>query len=142
MKYNLTKLFKEELEKYKKGLHQARVGDKVWIGIEGTRVKWYDEVTKVSNDGKVVVKGGDLFNSDGRIFRGKSHKFQKQNNPNKTISAKIITQSEFDERYKSTKIDFLKKFDYNKLNIEDIESIIDAIPNHSQGNKLNKSRFK
>jgi|TARA_R110002167_G_scaffold30340_6_gene100292 hypothetical protein len=141
-KQQLKQLICEVLEKYTKGLHQSKIGDKVYIGIEGTRGKWFDEISKIFDDGKVKVKGGDIFNPDGRIFRGKSITFQKQHNKNKTISAKIITQKEFDQSFKNIKVDFLRRFDYNKLKIEDILTIIDSIPNYDQANTKHISRFK
>jgi len=141
IKKNLKSLILEELKNYTKGLHQAKVGDKVHIGKEGIRSKWYDEVSKVE-DNRVTVKGGDIFNLDGRIYRGKSLNFQKTYNKNKTVSANLITQKEFDQSYKNIKIDFLRNSDFKKLDIKDILKIIDTVPNYKQANTLNKSRFK
>ena len=34
-KSELKQMIKEELEKYKGGLYQAKIGDMLWIGISG-----------------------------------------------------------------------------------------------------------
>ena len=128
-------------EKVRKGLYQAKVGDPIWIGIEGNRAKHYSKIEKILND-KLIDTEGNIFAKDGRLIKGGQSRFMKKFNKGKTISAKLITQKEFDKQFKNIKIEFLRKFDYDKLNIDDILKIIDAFPNHTQGNTLNISRFE
>lgn len=140
-KSELVKIIKEEMERYKGGLYQAKIGDMLWIGISGMVGKDRSKVTKILPDGKIVDSAGNTYNPDGRLYKSTNPRWQKKTNPGKVVSAKIATQSDLDKEYKQIKIDFLRKFDWGKLNIEDIEKVIDSIPNYSQGNKLGISRF-
>jgi hypothetical protein len=141
-KIELRSIIREELERYKGGLYQAKVGDMLWIGITGMEGKDRSKVTKILPDGKVVDSEGNTYNPDGRLYKSNNLRWQKKTNPGKVVSAKIATQSDLDKEYKNIKIDFLRKFDWQKLDIESIEKIIDSIPNYSQGSKLGNSRFK
>jgi len=136
----LKQIIKEELERYKGGLYQAKVGDMLWIGISGMVGKDRSKVTKIFSDGKIADSEGNIFNPDGRLYKSSNPRWQKKTNPNKIVSAKIATQSDLDKEYKKIKIDFLRKFDWDKMNIEDLEKIINQLP-IKQGNKLNTSRF-
>jgi hypothetical protein len=136
----LKQIIKEELERYKGGLYQAKVGDMLWIGISGMVGKDRSKVTKIFSDGKIADSEGNIFNPDGRLYKSSNPRWQKKTNPNKIVSAKIATQSDLDKEYKKIKIDFLRKFDWDKMNIEDLEKIINQLP-VKQGSKLNTSRF-
>jgi hypothetical protein len=139
-KSELKQMIKEELEKYKGGLYQAKIGDMLWIGISGMVGKDRSTVTKILPDGKIVDSIGNTYNPDGRLYKSTNPRWQKKTNPGKVVSAKIVTQSDLDKEYKKIKVDFLRKFDWDKMNIEDIEKIIDQLP-VKQANKLNTSRF-
>ena len=136
----LQQIIKEEMERYKGGLYQAKVGDILWIGMSGMVGKGRSKVTKIFSDGKIADSEGNIFNPDGRLYKSSNLRWQKKTNPNKIVSAKIATQSDLDKEYKKIKIDFLRKFDWDKMNIEDLEKIINQLP-VKQGNKLNTSRF-
>ena len=58
----------------------------------------------------------------------------------KIVSAKIVTQKEFDEEYKKIKVDFIRNIAH-ELDIETLEKMIDVIPNMSQANTKRISRF-
>ena len=137
----LRQIIKEEVEKYKGGLYQVQIGDMLTVGIQGTRYRQHSKVVKILPDGKVVDSLGNTFNPNGTLHRSTDYMFKKTTNPNKVASAKVVTQPELDKQYKKIKIDFLKKFDWDKLNIEDLEKIIDQL-HIKQVNKLIKSRFK
>lgn len=124
----------------KRGLHQAKVGDVIKIGQTGMKFKVFSKILKISTKGKITDESGNIFTKNGMLFRANSHQFKKQKG--KVVFAQLVTQEEFDKRFKDIKVDFLKKFNFDKLNIEDILKIIDSIPNVTQGNKLGKSRFK
>ena len=125
-------------EKVRRGLHQARVGDAIYIGMKGTRGKWYSKVKKVdSKTGRITDRDGNIFNPDGQIYRRKTYPFKQSD----TVSAKIVSQKDFDKQYKKIKIDFLRKFDWDRMDIKEIEKIIDMMP-VGQGNVLGKSRFE
>lgn len=136
----LKKLLLEKSDKYIGGLHQAEVGDYIKIGIEGTRVKHLTKIVKVIPDTNRLVDGdGNIFDRNGVVYRRKDG-WAKWYGKGKIVSAKIVTQKEFDEDYKKIKVDFLKSFEWEKLNIKDIEKIIDQLP-VKQVNTLSKSRF-
>lgn len=139
-KSELQQMIKEELEKYKGGLYQAKIGDMLWIGISGMVGKDRSTVTKILPDGKIVDSVGNTYNPDGRLYKSTNLRWQKKTNPGKVVSAKLATQSDLNKEYKKIKVDFLRKFDWDKMNIEDIEKIIDQLP-IKQGSKLNTSRF-
>lgn len=135
----IKKIIQEELEIYKKGLYQAKKGDYIQIGAAGRRWKEHTQVKKILPNGKIVDTEGNIFNPNGQLYRGATHNTFKKFN--QSVSAKLITQKEFDQQYKSIKVDFLRKFDWGKLDIKELESIINQLP-ILQANKLNISRFK
>ena len=139
-KSELIQIIKEELERYKGGLYQAKIGDRIWIGKQGQQYKDRSEITKILPDGKLVSKDGNIFYPNGRLYKGSSYQYQKTKNPGIEVSAQLATQKDFDKEYKSIKVDFLRKFDWDKMNVEDIEKIIDQLP-IKQANKLYTSRF-
>lgn len=136
---NLKQFIKEELETLR-GLYRAKVGDDIWIGKQGQQYKSRSKITKILPDGKLVTSTGDIFYPNGRLYKGGSVQYQKQSNPGKEISAQLATQEDFDKEYKQIKVDFLRKFNWEKMDIKDLEAIINQLP-IKQGNKLSTSRF-
>ena len=136
----LRQIIREELEKTVRGLYKAKVGDSIWIGKEGMSYKDRSTIAKILPDGKLVDKRGNIFLPNGMLFRGADINFKKKFNPGKQVSAQIATQEDFDKEYKQVKVDHLRKFNWEKMNIEDLEKIIDQLP-VKQGNTLNISRF-
>ena len=139
-KQELNQLIKEELEKYKGGLYQAKIGDKIWIGKQGQQYKDRSEITKILPDGKLVSKDGNIFYPNGRLYKGSSFQYQKTKNPGIEISAQLATQEDFDKEYKSIKVDFLRKFNWEKMDIKDLEDIINQLPIKQANTKIT-SRF-
>jgi hypothetical protein len=137
----LKNIISENKLKYVGGLYQAKPGDMLWIGISGMVGKDRSNVVKIYSDRKVADDAGNIFNPDGRLYRSKNPRWQKKTNPNKIVSAKIATQTDFDIEYKKIKVDFLRKFNWETLNVTEIEQIINQLPIR-QANKLNTSRFK
>lgn len=135
----LEEIAKED--EYLRGLYQAKVGDPIWIGIQGNQAKNRSEISKILPNGRLVDKIGNIWEKNGRLYQGaKSSQFMKKYNPGKEISAQLITQPEYDKEHKNIKVDHLRKFDWGKMSTEELEKIIDQLP-IKQGNKLNKSRF-
>lgn len=139
-KSELKQIIREEMEKYSGGLYQAKVGDMLWIGMSGMQGKDRSKVTKIFSDGKIADSEGNIFNPDGRLYKSTNLRYQKKSNPNKIVSAKISTQQDLNKEYKKIKTDFLRKFDWDKMDIQDLEKIINQLP-IKQANKLNTSRF-
>jgi hypothetical protein len=140
-KQELKQLIKEELSKYVGGLFQSKEGDYISIGIEGSRYRHFGKVVKILDDKKVKDDNGNIFYPVGRLYRGGSTIFQKQYNNKNVVSAKIITQQEFDNQHKQIKVNFIRQFDYNRVDIATIEAMIDLLP-VKQASTLNTSRFK
>ena len=128
-KNELQALIREESDRYKKGLYQVKIGDWIAVGKEGRRWKIKRKVSKILPDGKIVDENGNIFFPDGRLFRGgnKDSDLMKKYSSGKQVSAQIVTQRDFDEEYKHIKVDFLRKFDWNSLDITQLEKIIDVI---------------
>jgi hypothetical protein len=137
----LKNIISENNLKYVGGLYQAKPGDVLWIGISGMVGKDRSNVVKIYSDGKVGDNVGNIFNPDGRLYKSNNSRWQKKTNPNKIVSAKIATQTDFDIEYKKIKVDFLRKFNWETLNVTEIERIINQLPIR-QANKLDRSRFK
>lgn len=120
------------------GLHQAQVGDAIHIGIEGSRGKWYAQIVKIAANDRLMDSDGNVFGRNGVIYRrGKSSLWRTKG---KITSAKIITQKEFDKKYKDHKIDFLRRYAWDTESVETILGIISKLK-IGQGNTLGKSRF-
>lgn len=129
-----------EGEKYLKGLHQAKVGDYISVGIEGYRNREKVKISKVLDTDKLVDQNGNIFSRNGIIIRRKGG-WAKFYGKGKIVSAKIVTQKEFDEEYKKIKVEFIINT-VRDLDIETLEKMIDIIPNMSQANNKRISRFE
>jgi hypothetical protein len=137
----LSTSINEAEDKYTKGLHQAKVGDAIWIGKSGTSVKDRSVIKKILSNGNLVDADGNIFSKNGQLVKGGNDKYLKKNNPDKKISAQIITQKDYDDEYKKIKVDHLRNFDWNKLTVDELNDIIDKLP-IKQANRLSTSRFK
>lgn len=128
---------------YHGGLYQVQVGDKLAVGQSGMLGKYYSTVKKIYPDGKVLDDIGNTFNPDGRLYKSSHPTFTKQwsGNKSKITSAKIVTQKEFDSEYKRIKVEFLQKYNWDKMSIDELESVINSLP-IKQASKLQKSRFE
>jgi len=138
---NTKKKNDRNLEKYIGGLYQAKPGDYIKIGKEGERIKKINKIKKILPNKKIVDSEGNIFFTNGLLYRGNEYLFKKKFNKGKRISAGLVIQKEFDNEYKNIKIDFLRKYDWNSLDIEKIEEIIDNLP-IKQANRLRRSRFE
>jgi hypothetical protein len=126
-----------EGEKYIKGLHQAKVGDYISIGFSGNRNRSITKIEKVLDTDKLVDIGGNIFGRNGVILRRISG-WAKQDK-SKIVSAKIVTQKEFDKEYRDIKIQHIQNH-IGDEDIETLEKIIDLMK-VKQANTKNLSRF-
>lgn len=127
--------------KYVGGLHQAKPGDYISIGIEGTRIKHILRIDKIVANNRLQDEYGDIFDRNGIIYRRKSSAFKSWNDKKRIVSAKIVTQKEFDNQYKDIKINFLRKYEWHKEDIQTINNVIKQLK-IQQGSRLNISRFE
>jgi len=128
-----------EGEKYIKGLHQAEVGDYISIGFQGNRNRHVSKITKILDTNRLVDSDGNIFGRNGVIERRKGG-WAKITPKGNIVSAKIITQTEFDKQYKEIKVNFIKDKIADQ-DIEIIEKIIDMFVGWAQANTKNISRF-
>lgn len=145
------KVFSEYLEMsgklQKKGLYDIKAGDIINVGIEGQRGKHQTKIVKVSASGKLVDASGNMYNRDGSVFRLKNGTKLQYSIPgkDKKVYAQPVLQKEFDTQYKKTKIDFIRKFDWESQDVSIIEEVLEIIKkltNTEQANRKQISRFK
>lgn len=127
-------------EKAIRGLHQAKVGDHIRIGIEGTRGKRDVKIAKILANDRLVDEDGNIFQRNGMIIKRKAG-FPSHFGKGKIVSAKLITQKEFDREFKDIKIRHITEYDWNKEDLATILKVIDLMK-IGQGNPLKKSRFE
>ncbi len=60
-----------------KGLYKAQRGDYISIGKQGIRFKSISKVIKVTSDGKVYDDIGNIFLSNGQLYRSTHHLYKK-----------------------------------------------------------------
>ena len=131
----------ENLIKYKKGLYQARPDDYIEVGVEGTRHKESIKIDKIVSNDRLQDENGNIWNRDGTLYRLKDLRFLPGSRKNKHVNAQLKTQEKFDQEHKDIKVDFLRRFKWEDMDIEDLEKIIDQLP-IKQANRLRHSRFK
>jgi len=141
-KNNLKSLIRETLERYKKGLYQAKPDDYIKVGVEGTRYKESIKIDKIVSNDRLQDENGNIWNRDGTLFRYKHIRhLPKHLRKDKHVNAQLITQEDFNEQYKDIKVNFLRKFKWEDMDISELEKIIDQLP-IKQANRLRHSRFK
>lgn len=136
--------FKESINENKlqgKGLYDVRQGDYIEIGFEGSRYKEKVKIVKVTNTNRLQDQWGNIFDRNGMIYRRMGGRIKQISNKSKIIYARPVTQKQFDDDFKDIKVDFLRTFKWEKIDIKDLMKIIDSIPGWGQGNEKNISRF-
>lgn len=105
-----------------KGLHNAKVGDIIKIGVEGSRRKFTTRIQKIVGKDRLQDIDGNVFDRSGKIFRRKG--INLIGTKGKIIFAKQATQKELDDDLFERKIDFLSKIKWNKKSPEKIDQIL------------------
>lgn len=98
------------------GLHDARPGDIIEIGVEGHRNKFMTKIKKVGGKDRLMDMNGNIFNRNGMIYRRVSHPFLGMKG--KIVSAKLVTQKELDADHENRKIEFLKSKNWEDVSPE------------------------
>ena len=100
------------------GLHNAKPGDFIEIGFEGTRYKSKSKIEKIVSNNRLQDTDGNIFDRNGIIFRKKASWVKQAGD--KIVSARQITQAEYKEQI----LDFvnrqLREFDWKKIPIDDL----------------------
>lgn len=117
----------EELEKFSKGLYQAKVGDRLVIGQQGTRDRQRTTVKKIYFDGSVLDSDGNVFQKNG-ILKKAGHSLPGYaNRKDATISASLMTQEEADELYVQSALEIISRNLKNIKSREQAEKMLDSL---------------
>ena len=106
------------------GLHDARVGDIIKIGIEGTRQKITVKIAKVVAKDRLQDTEGNIFDRDGKVFRKKGFFLQNLAPKGKIVFAKPATQKQLDADLAERKLEFLSNQNWKKVPLKKRESIL------------------
>ena len=107
------------------GLYNARVGDIIEIGIEGTRHKMQTKIAKVTEK-KVTDREGNIFHRDGNIFRRKSWQAVTLA-PGKKVYAKHVTQKNLDDGHHKDRLNYLKKYRWENLDEARLKQVLSIL---------------
>lgn len=107
------------------GLHDARVGDIIKIGVEGSRHKIYSKIAKIVANNRLQDSEGNVFGRDGMVYRRKG--WELRNTKGKIVSAKHVTQKELDQEHHQDVIRFLTRYNWDTLSPEQLETILKTI---------------
>lgn len=117
----------EELEKFSKGLYQAKVDDRLVIGKQGTRDKQITTVKKIYPDGSVLDSGGNVFQKNGILKKAGHNLPGYANRKGITISATLMTQEEADELYVQSALEIISRNLKNIKSREQAEKMLDSL---------------
>jgi hypothetical protein len=125
-------------------LKNAKPGDTVQIGAEGGRSKTFTKVKTVKYNG-ITMEDGNVFDDNGTILRrnnitGSHIVIATHSKKRVMVSARLVTQSFFDNQYKDIKTQFLSSYEWKSEDIDLINEIILKLK-VTQGNELINSRF-
>ena len=109
-----------------KGLHDARVGDILKIGIEGSRQKVNIRIAKIVANDRLQDTDGNIFDRSGRIFRRKGG-FIGTSTKGKIVFAKHATQKELEKDLLDRKISHLDGIKWKGMSEDKIEAVIQVL---------------
>jgi len=98
------------------GLANAKPGDAIEIGFEGTRYKQRARIAKIVANDRLMDTEGNIFNRNGIIFRKKGSWIKQAGK--KIVSARQITYKEYTDSIMEFVSKSLKDFDWAKLSPE------------------------
>ena len=105
-----------------KGLYDAKPGDIIKIGIEGTRDHFYTIIDKIVANDRLQDRDGNIFGRNGRIFRRKG--YQLSGTSGKVVSAKHVTQKELDDDHATDRRKYLIDTNWSNVDDEQIVKIL------------------
>lgn len=82
---------------YTKGLHNAKEGSFIRIGLQGNPNKFWGKIDKIDKNGRFVTTDGDVFDKNGQLHRAKRWEFQQQLKKKLKASAMLVTKSALTE---------------------------------------------
>lgn len=120
------------------GLYDAKVGDIIEIGVEGSRNKQQTKIAKATPT-KVTDSDGNIFLRSGMIYRRSGFQASVLA-PGKKVYAKLVTQKQLDKSHDKDRRNYLSKQDWNKIPADKIEKIL-KIMNVSFGDAQKLRRY-
>jgi hypothetical protein len=109
-----------------KGLHDARVGDILKIGIEGSRQKVNIRIAKIVANDRLQDTDGNIFDRSGHIFRRKGG-IIGMSTKGKIVFAKHATQKELEKDLLDRKIQHLDNIKWKSMSDEKIEAVVQVL---------------
>lgn len=109
-----------------KGLYNAKAGDVIEIGMQGTRNKREIKIVAVLASGKLRDAAGNIFNRDGMIYRGAEYWSQGAKKAGRKIYAVPMTKEKNEKNKLKRAQDSLFSLIKNrkdKLTVEQIKAI-------------------
>lgn len=82
---------------YTKGLHDAKAGSFIKIGLQGNLNKWSGKIDKVDKNGRFVTTDGDIFDKNGQLYKAKTWAYQQHLKKKLKVSAIIVTKEDLTE---------------------------------------------
>jgi len=107
------------------GLHDAKVGDIIQIGIQGMPQKLVTKIARVVSSNRLQDEEGNVFGRDGIIFRRKG--YQLAGSTGKIVSARQVTQKELDNAHDKQRRKYLKGYDWDKLDDERLTKVLNLL---------------
>ena len=104
------------------GLHDAKPGDIINIGVEGQRHKFVTKIEKIVSNDRLQDREGNIFDRNGKIYRRKG--WQLRGTQGKIIYAKHVTQKELDAGHDKDRRRYLKEYRWDELDAERIEKVL------------------
>ena len=136
----LINIIKESIHGYSDtrvvGLANAKPGDVIEIGFEGTRSKSRTRIVKVVANDRLMDADGNIFDRNGVIFRKRGSQVKHLGANSKIISARQITYKEYTDSIISFVSKSLGNFDWSKLSPETLVEVSKLI--HLQFPQLEK----
>ncbi len=96
------------------GLHDARPGDIIKIGIEGTRQKVTVKIAKVVANDRLQDTEGNIFDRSGKVFRKKGFFLKHLAPKGKIVFAKPATQKQLDADLEERRIEHLTNLNWKR----------------------------
>ena len=110
-----------------KGLHDARVGDILKIGIEGSRQKVNIRIAKIVANDRLQDTDGNIFDRSGHIFRRKGDGIIGRSTKGKIVFAKHATQKELEKDLLDRKVQHLDNIKWKGMSEDKIEAVIQVL---------------
>ena len=105
-----------------KGLYNAKPGDIIEVGFEGSRQKYVTKIDKIVSNDRLQDRDGNLFGRDGMVYRRKSG--WMWDTKGKIVFARHMTQTQLDDDLRKRKIEYLKSARWNEMSDDKLNDVL------------------